>query len=222
MATARPASPRRGPRRHEVAPAATARSATAARGPFDVRARARRLLPRPRPRRARRRATGACGSSAATGRNVLTFRDGDHLDPPADGPARRGPRRTCASRGHRPGRLADHPRHQPARLRLRVQPGQLLPLPRRPASCAVVIVEVHNTHGERHLYTLADPRDGAAERASRPRWTRTSTSRRSSTWTAATRSASGTSPAGLRIAIDEDQGDEPLLHTSLVLRRASR
>ena len=59
----------------------------------------------------------------------------------------------------------------------------------------VVVVEVHNTHGERHLYTLR-PRDERLGRRSRPRWTRRSTSRRSSSCAAATRSGSATSRRG--------------------------
>ena len=44
-------------------------------------------------------------------------------------------------------------RHEPALPRLRVQSGQLLPVPRS-GRIAAVVVEVHNTHHERHLYTL--------------------------------------------------------------------
>ena len=72
-------------------------------------------------------------SAAPFGRNrrrCPLFHDGDHC---------RRRRRTCARRpraparaGHRPGGLAHHPRRQPARPRLRVQPGQLLPVPRWP------------------------------------------------------------------------------------------
>ena len=51
------------------------------------------------------------------------------------------------------------------------------------------------------------------------RWPRRSTSRRSSTWRAATRSTSTTRPATFGSRINERQGDAPLLATSLVLRR---
>ncbi len=81
----------------------------------------------------------------------------------------------------------------------------------------VVVVEVHNTFGERHLYTL---RPGAAGDTLHARpWRRTSTSRRSSTWRVATRSPSAKTASGLRIGINQQGADGPLLATSLVLRR---
>ena len=86
-----------------------------------------------------------------------------------------------------------------------------------------MIVEVHNTHGERHLYTPSrrDRRGGL--RASR--WTRSSTSRRSSRpagrYTVSVRDEA----SRLRITINEDHGDGARCsHTSLDLarRRADR
>ena len=79
------------------------------------------------------------GRSRLFGRNRRNV-----LDVPRPRPSRPAGRRTCAPRscahlqrrGSRTRRLAHHVRHQPAGLRLRVQPGQLLPLPRhsrRPA-----------------------------------------------------------------------------------------
>jgi DUF1365 family protein len=91
----------------------------------------------------------------------------------------------------------------------------------------VVVIEVHNTFGERHLYTLrpADARaaaPGADRTADRP-------------FTAAMDKAFFVSPFispdgrytvhvrddahGLRLAINLRQGDRPMLATSLVLRR---
>ena len=95
-----------------------------------LRARARRLLLRARSRRARRGDRAGSGSSAATARTWC--RSATTTTWP------RRPR-TCRaaildhlrSEGHRSGRLADHPGHEPAGPRLRIQPGQLLPLPRR-------------------------------------------------------------------------------------------
>ena len=81
-----------------------------------------------------------------------------------------------------------------------------------------VVVEVHNTHGERHLYTLRPERSGeahlqrangqgvlclAVHRPGRP--------------TTASRCATPTTV--LAIGINERETDEPLLATSLTLRR---
>ena len=84
----------------------------------------------------------------------------------------------------------------------------------------VVIVEVHNTHGERHLYTLR-PRDGGRTR-SRPRWTRSSTSRRSSRWRGGYTVRVRDEPARLRISINERPGRGPRSsHASLDLAPAA-
>ena len=61
--------------------------------------------------------------------NLLSFRDEDHLDPPARDLRARGPR-APAHGGTRPGRLAGDARDQPPGPRLRLQSGQLLPVPR--------------------------------------------------------------------------------------------
>ena len=80
----------------------------------------------------------------------------------------------------------------------------------------VVIVEVHNTHGERHLYTLRTERRGAWHVASMDKDFYVSpfidvVGR----YTVRVRD----DPGSLRIAIDESQDGQPLLYTSLVLRR---
>ena len=96
------------------------------------------------------------------GRNrasVLTFRDADHLDPPAldlresvmahlrdEGIEPVGWRITLVTNLRVLGYVFN-----PASFYLCRDPGGTL---------AVVIVEVHNTHGERHLYTLRPERDG--------------------------------------------------------------
>ena len=84
------------------------------------------------------------------------------------GPAGGVPRPPAAG-GRRPDGLADHLRDHPAGPRLRVQPGQLLPLPDGAGTLRVVVVEVHNTHGERHLYTL---RPSGGGRTCVARWTK--------------------------------------------------
>ena len=94
--------------------------------------------------------------------NLVTLRDRDHLLPPATD-LRADAARAPAGRGRGPDRLADDAGDEPAGLRLRLQPGELLPLPRpRRGRSRVVIIEVHNTHGERRLYTLRPERRGAS------------------------------------------------------------
>lgn len=147
--------------------------------------------------------------------NALTFRDRDHLDPPATDVA-------AQLRAHLRGEGFD-----PADWRI-----TLVTYPRvfghvfNPASfylcrdaagdLPVVIVEVHNTHRERHLYTL------------RPQ-------RRNSSHVAGMAKDFYVSPffdvdggyvvrindhsAGLRIAIDHVREGVTMLHTSLALRR---
>ena len=90
-------------------------------------------------------------------RGLLEIRDVDHLDPPAED-LRAAVHDHLGGR-RRPGGLAGHAGHQPPRARVRVQPRVVLPVPRPGGRLRIVIVEVHNTHGERHLYTLR-PRPG--------------------------------------------------------------
>ena len=99
--------------------------------PFTLRARARRLVRRPRPRRAGRgRPPAAAVRSQPAGRwsrsaTAITSPE------PADGHRCRRPRRTCAPRARtrRAGAMTLVTNLRVARLR--VQPGELLPLPRR-------------------------------------------------------------------------------------------
>ena len=88
-------------RRMRLAPA-RGQGPASARAPVHLRARARRLLLRARPRRARRGCRAAAARRAATGANVVAFRDADHLATPADGPATRTSARTCAPSGDDP------------------------------------------------------------------------------------------------------------------------
>ena len=91
--------------------------------------------------------------------NALTFRDADHLDPPAvdlrasvmahlrgEGVEPDGWRITLVTNLRVFGYVFN-----PASFYLCRDPGGAL---------QTVIVEVHNTHGERHLYTLRPQRDG--------------------------------------------------------------
>ena len=112
-------------------------------------------------------------------RNVVTFRDADHLDPPAADLAATV-RAHLRARGRSTCGLAHHARHEPARPRLRLQPGQLLPVPRPDGRAAG-----GHRRGPQHPWRATPvhaPRRGRRARRSWRRWTRRSTSRRSSRW----------------------------------------
>ncbi len=81
----------------------------------------------------------------------------------------------------------------------------------------IVIVEVHNTHGERHLYTLR-PRGhaGGPRRLDGQDVLRLAVHRDVG---ASTRSGSRIGRRALRIVIDESADGAPLLQASVVLRR---
>ena len=82
----------------------------------------------------------------------------------------------------------------------------------------LVVVEVHNTHAERHLYTLAPERRGASHVASMEKDFYVSPFiEMEGEYVVRVREDA----AGLRIAIDEGHGGETLLHTSLVLKRVA-
>ena len=148
-------------------------------------------------------------------RNVLTFRDADHLLPPAADI-------DASVRAHLREQGLDATRWQITMVtNLRIfgyvfNPASFF-LCRDPAGeLQVVIIEVHNTHHERRMYTLQPERRGEEHRASMEKdfyvspfidmagkytvrvWDR---------------------PGSLRIALNEDQEGMPLLTTSLVLRR---
>ncbi len=146
---------------------------------------------------------------------VLTFRDGDHLDPPARD-------LEVAVRQH----LRDHG-EDPEGWRvtlvtnLRVfgyvfNPASFFLCRDAAGELRIVVVEVHNTHGERHLYTLRPERQGASHVASMDKDFYVSPFiDMVGQYTVRVRDHR----TSLRIAIDESQGGEPVLHTSLVLRR---
>ena len=100
---------------------------------------------------------------------------------------------------------------------LRLQPRELLPLSRcRSGVLRVVVVEVHNTFGERHLYTLQPEQDGAAFVASMDKAFYVSPFiDMDGRYTVQVRDDA----AGLRIAHRGARGGRPLLTTSLVLER---
>ena len=154
-------------------------------------------------------------------RSVVTFRDTDHLVEPV-GDLAAGIRDHLRAEGEDP---------QGWRVTL-VTNLRVLGYVFNPASfflcrdgsgtLRVVVVEVHNTFGERHLYTLRPASGGGPERFDGP-------------FTAAMDKDFFVSPfisidgrysvhvrddpAGLRLAINLRQDDQPVLSTSLVLRR---
>jgi len=147
--------------------------------------------------------------------NLLSFRDEDHLDPPADD-LRARMREHLRGEGFDPDawqvtlvtnlRIVGYAFNPASFFLCRDEAGEL----------RAVIVEVHNTHGERHLYSLrgemtptgfVDSMEKAfyvspfIEMAGR--------------YTVRARDE----PTRLRITINEDPGDGLLLHTSLDLVR---
>jgi uncharacterized protein len=156
---------------------------------------------------------------------VLAFRDDDHLDPPADDVAvriREHLRAELAAAGET-GDAAD-----PARWRITlVTSPRILGYVFNPASfflcrdpqgeLRIVIVEVHNTHLERHLYTLWPRRVVGATFVSGMDKTFYVSPFIEITggYTVRVRDEA----ESLRIAIDQGDADGGLLYTSLVLRR---
>ena len=147
--------------------------------------------------------------------NLLSFRDGDHVDPPAVD-LREAVREHLRTEGVDPDRwritLITNLRvfgyvFNPASFYLcRDVSGEL----------QVVIVEVHNTHHERHLYTLRRPTDGPDFAASMDKDFYVSPFiEMVGRYTVRVRDE----PARLRISINEDQDEGLLLHTSIDVTR---
>jgi hypothetical protein len=146
---------------------------------------------------------------------VLTFRDGDHLDPPARDLG-------FAVRQHLRDQGVDPDGWRVTLVtNLRVfgyvfNPASFFLCRDAAGELRVVIVEVHNTHGERHLYTLRPERQGAWHVASMDKDFYVSPFiDMEGQYTVRVRDDC----TSLRIAIDESRDGEPVLHTSLVLRR---
>ena len=148
-------------------------------------------------------------------RNVLTFRDDDHMLPPA-GSIAESVRGHLASNGVDPTdwrimlvtnlRILGHVFNPASFYLCRDAAGEL----------RVVIVEVNNTHGERRLYTLWPERRGDEHRASMAKdfyvspFIGMDAGYTVRTWDR---------PKELRIAMNETEGGSPVLTVSLVLRR---
>ena len=145
--------------------------------------------------------------------NILSFRDSDHLDPPAVD-LREAVREHLRSEGVDPDgwrlTLITNVRvfgyvFNPASFYLCRDPSGAL---------QVVIVEVHNTHLERHLYTLRRPADGSEFVASMDKDFYVSPFiEMVGRYTVRVRDE----PGRLRISINEDQDADLLLHTSIDL-----
>jgi len=147
--------------------------------------------------------------------NLLSFRDGDHMDPPAvemrEG-VREHLRTECVDPDGWRITLITNLRvfgyvFNPASFYLcRDASGEL----------QVVIVEVHNTHHERHLYTLRRPAEGSDFAASMDKDFYVSPFiEMVGRYTVRVRDE----PARVRISINEDQDEGLLLHTSIDLTR---
>jgi DUF1365 family protein len=147
--------------------------------------------------------------------NLLSFRDGDHLDPPAVD-LRAAAREHLRTEGVDPNgwriTLITNLRvfgyvFNPASFYLcRDASGEL----------QVVIVEVHNTHHERHLYTLRRPTDVPDFATSMDKDFYVSPFiEMVGRYTVRVRNE----PARLRISINEDQDEGLLLHASIDLAR---
>jgi len=148
-------------------------------------------------------------------RNILSFRDGDHLDPPADDLG-------ASVRQHLRDQGVDPTGWRVTLVtNLRVfgyvfNPASFFLCRDPEGELRFVVVEVHNTHGERHLYTLQPERRGASHVASMEKDFYVSPFiEMEGEYVVRVREDA----AGLRIGIDEGHGGETQLHTSLVLRR---
>ncbi len=148
-------------------------------------------------------------------RNVLTFRDDDHMIPPA-GSLAESVRAHLSSNGVDPAdwrillvtnlRILGHIFNPASFYLCRDAAGEL----------RVVIVEVNNTHGERRLYTLWPERRGDEHMASMEKdfyvspFIDMDAGYTVRTWDR---------PKELRIAINETEHGSPVLTASVVLRR---
>ena len=147
--------------------------------------------------------------------NILSFRDDDHLDPPATDLAREiGD--LLRTEGFEPDDW-----HVTLVTNLRVfgyvfNPASFFLCRDRSGDLRAVIIEVHNTHGGRHLYTLLRDGDASDLVGSMDKDFYVSPFiDMDGQYTVHVQD----DPTRLRIAINERQGEAPLLATSLVLER---
>jgi uncharacterized protein len=148
--------------------------------------------------------------------NVVTFRDGDHLDPPAA-----DVRSAVMARLREDGFAPDGWRITLV-TSLRVfgyvfNPASFYLCRDGAGTLQAVLIDVHNTYGERHLYTLRRPADRPDFVASMDKAFYVSPFiDLEGRYTVRVRDE----PSRLRITINEDQDDALLLHASIdVVRR---
>jgi hypothetical protein len=147
--------------------------------------------------------------------NLLSLRDRDHLDPPA------ADLRTATHAHLRASGIDPDGWRVTLVTNVRVfgyvfNPASFYLCRDRAGSLRVVIIEVHNTHGERHLYTLTPERRGSSHVAEMDKGFYVSPF---IDMDARYRVQVRDEPSRLRIAIDETEHGEPLLATSLMLTR---
>jgi DUF1365 family protein len=148
--------------------------------------------------------------------NVLTFRDGDHWLPPAV-----DLRASVVEHLRREGFDAATWRltlvATPRIFGYQFNPASFYLCRDGNGSLKVVVVEVHNTHGERRLYTLRPQRRGSGWSDAMDKDFYVSPFiAMDARYTVRVQD----DPASLRIAITETEHGEPLLSATLVLRRA--
>ena len=149
-------------------------------------------------------------------RNLLAFRDADHWPVPATD-LRTSVLDHLRGEGRGPDGLADHAGHERAGLRLRLQPGELLPLPRRATASCASSSSRSTTPTSSAISTRSARRQRTARSA--PRWTKAFYVSPFIDMEGGYTVHVDDAPGHLRIGINERQGDAPLLATSLVLRR---
>jgi len=147
--------------------------------------------------------------------NILTFRDRDHMDPPTDDVA-------ASIHAHLRGEGFEPDGWRITLVtNLRVfgyvfNPASFFLCRDRDGALRVVVIEVHNTHGERHLYTLRPASESADFRASMDKDFYVSPFlEMAGHYTVRVRDEA----SRLRITINEHEEDELKLHASLDLRR---
>ncbi len=148
-------------------------------------------------------------------RNVYSFRDSDHLLPPA-GDVRAAVREHLRAEGFDPDGWRVTLVTNVRVLGYVFNPASFYLCRNRAGELEVVIVEVHNTYHERHLYTLRPQVTPAAHVAAMDKAFYVSPFiDMGARYTVRVQDR----PDDLRIVIDESEQGAPLLQASLVLRR---